>query len=135
MLGVEVTLTESSRQEAAEGESVRRHIAQLVEAYSGNKAVYGLFSARKIDTNTTETFRSGVWYGSAGAKMRLSILPLTVAQFRQFFVALFISAKVDNEHVRNLIELCVAKRDGLEAPSWKGEIEQTVSSCVLAISQ
>src|SRR5690606_4244676 len=32
---VEVTLTENSRQEAAEGESVRRHVADLMEEHAG----------------------------------------------------------------------------------------------------
>ena len=42
---VEVTLTESSRQEAMEGEPVRRHVAALVTKY--DKPVYGLFLAKK----------------------------------------------------------------------------------------
>jgi len=61
---VEVTLTSSSRQEAAEGEPVRRHVAKekaKIAAVSG-KPVYGLFLARTIDNNTAETFRIGVWY-------------------------------------------------------------------------
>ena len=47
---VEVTLSTNSRQEAMEGEPVRRHVADLVQKYK--KPVYGLFVANKIDSNT-----------------------------------------------------------------------------------
>ena len=40
---VEVTLTSSSRQEAAEGEPVRRHVARYAEENTTDKTVYGLF--------------------------------------------------------------------------------------------
>lgn len=61
---VEVTLTTNSRQEAAEGEPVRRHVANLVTHYAETmgKPVYGLFIANRIDSNTAETFRIGIWY-------------------------------------------------------------------------
>src|SRR5699024_1060211 len=64
VLVVEVTLTTSSRQEAAEGEPVRRHVAKekTKVAEKTGKPVYGLFMARSIDNNTAETFRIGVWY-------------------------------------------------------------------------
>ena len=61
VLVVEVTLTTSSRQEAAEGEPVRRHVANIVRENTGVD-VYGLFIAPRIDNNTAETFRTGVWY-------------------------------------------------------------------------
>ena len=62
LLVVEVTLTESSRQEAAEGEPVRRHVADIAEEQKaiGGKAVYGLFLANRIDSDTAETFRSAL---------------------------------------------------------------------------
>jgi AlwI restriction endonuclease len=77
---VEVTLTDNSRQEAAEGEPVRRHVADLVSHYGGQtcKPVYGLFIANRIDSNTAETFRIGAWYTRADEKMRLDIIPVTL---------------------------------------------------------
>jgi hypothetical protein len=61
----EVTLTTNSRQEAAEGEPVRRHVANIVDFYADkNKKVYGLFLANRIDSNTAETFRLGTCYRS-----------------------------------------------------------------------
>lgn len=63
VLVVEVTLTTNSRQEAAEGEPVRRHVADLVMHHQerAGKPVYGLFIANRVDSNTAETFRIGVW--------------------------------------------------------------------------
>lgn len=123
VLGVEVTLTENSRQEAAEGESVRRHIAQLVGEYAPTKKpVYGLFSARRIDTNTIETFRSGTWY-SSDQRMSVNVVPLTVKQFHDFFVALFQNQQVDNQHVVNLINICTNGKADMDAPQWKGAID------------
>ena len=50
---IEVTLSESSRQEAMEGEPVRRHVADAVEKYSKQgKPVFGLFCVKKIGTKT-----------------------------------------------------------------------------------
>ena len=54
---VEVTLTSSSRQEAAEGEPVRRHVALYAEENTTGKDVYGLFIAPRVDTNTAHTFQ------------------------------------------------------------------------------
>ena len=56
---IEVTLSESSRQEAMEGEPVRRHVADLMLQH--DKPVYGLFIANRVDSNTAETFRIGRW--------------------------------------------------------------------------
>lgn len=55
---VEVTMPTNSRQEAMEGEPVRRQVAHLV--MSNNKPVYGVLVANKIDLNTEEAFRLGV---------------------------------------------------------------------------
>ena len=76
---IEVTLSESSRQEAMEGEPVRRHVADLMQQY--NKPVYGLFIANRIDSNTAETFRIGVWYTRDDVRLNLHIVPFTLSQF------------------------------------------------------
>lgn len=121
---VEVTLTESSRQEAAEGEPVRRHVAEQVMKYK--KPVYGLFIANKIDSNTAETFRIGVWYARDDTKMCLDIVPLTLSQFKVFFEALFRSGNVQVKTIHELLHQCSAIRSTLEASQWKEEIEKTV---------
>lgn len=121
----EVTMSTSSRQEAMEGEPVRRHVSDAVLKY--DKPVYGMFIAVRIDTNTAETFRHGVWYAKGDVKQRLDIVPLTLAQFRKYFVAMFEANKAAPEKLRSLILKCESRRDILEAPAWKQYIDATVS--------
>lgn len=121
----EVTMSTSSRQEAMEGEPVRRHVSDAVLKY--DKPVYGMFIAVRIDTNTAETFRHGVWYAKGDVKQRLDIVPFTLAQFRKYFVAMFEANKADPEKLRSLILKCESRRDILEAPAWKQYIDATVS--------
>lgn len=132
---VEVTLTDNSRQEAAEGEPVRRHVADLVSYYGeqSGKPVYGLFIANRIDSNTAETFRIGVWFTRTDDKMRLDIIPVTLAQFKAFFEALFTVGRVEVGLIRELLDLCGGLRPAHEAPSWKREIEATINQRIAAL--
>ncbi len=82
---VEVTLTSSSRQEAAEGEPVRRHVADVMQ--QTQKDVFGLFIAVKIDSNTAHTFRLGDWYLQDDRKVSLQIVPMMLEDFRDFFLS------------------------------------------------
>lgn len=124
----EVTMSTSSRQEAMEGEPVRRHVSDAVLKY--DKPVYGMFIAVRIDTNTAETFRHGIWYAKGDVKQRLDIVPLTLAQFQKYFVAMFEAEKANPERLRELILKCESRRDILEAPAWKQYIDATVSDKV-----
>ena len=128
VIAVEATLTENSRQEAVEGEPVRRHVADLAEHYENtlHKPVYGLFIANRIDSNTAETFRIGIWYNRTDEKMRLTIIPLTLAQFKAVFAALFKFSHVDVGQIRELLELCGDLRTLHEAPAWKQKIAETI---------
>jgi hypothetical protein len=123
---VEVTLTESSRQEASEGEPVRRHVAEVVMQYG--KPVYGLFIANNIDSNTAESFRYGVWYARGDTRMNLDIVPLTLNQFKVFFEAMFRSGNVQVNTLRALLHKCSEIRSTLEASQWKEAIEKAVLS-------
>ena len=84
-----------------EGEPVRRHVSDAVLKY--DKPVYGMFIAVKIDTNTAETFRHGVWYARGDVKQRLDIVPLTLAQYREYFMAMFRTGHANPEKLRELI--------------------------------
>lgn len=128
---VEVTLTSSSRQEAAEGEPVRRHVAQLHDEYEAKgKRVYGLFIANNIDTNTAETFRIGVWYRQNDSRMALDIVPLTLGQFADLFEAGFSSGgRLDCLTVEQVIRDCLAESRA-EAPEWKRRIALRVQNVV-----
>ena len=121
----EVTMSTSSRQEAMEGEPVRRHVSDAALKY--NKPVYGMFIAVRIDTNTAETFRHGIWYAKGDVKQRLDIVPLTLAQYQKYFVAMFQRKQARPEMFRDLILKCESQRDVLEAPVWKQYISDMVT--------
>jgi len=124
VLVVEVTLTDSSRQEAAEGEPVRRHVARIVESHSG-KRVFGLFIANKVDTNTAETLRIGFWYRPDDSKMALQIVPITLEQFARLFTAGFAAGRIAPKLIQEFLRDCLAVSNH-DAPEWKREIERTV---------
>jgi hypothetical protein len=125
VLVVEVTLTTSSRQEAAEGEPVRRHVAKekaKVAAKTG-KTVYGLFMARSIDNNTAETFRIGVWYNGDEPDF-INIVPITLRQFI-LMMEKYMSNRFDNKEFRRVLDTCLIPRNA-HAPAWKREIKKVV---------
>jgi hypothetical protein len=124
---VEVTLTTSSRQEAAEGEPVRRHVAiekARVLSESG-KRVYGLFIAGVIDNNTAETFRIGVWYNGDNPEF-INIVPLTLEQFTKIMIR-FRNRWFAVKQLRDMLDECLITRNA-HAPAWKEAIGQYVSS-------
>jgi hypothetical protein len=125
VLVVEVTLTTSSRQEAAEGEPVRRHVAKEKArvAASTGKPVYGLFMARSIDNNTAETFRIGVWYTGDEPEF-INIVPITLKQFI-LMMEKYLSKRYDNKEFRRVLDTCLIPRNA-HAPAWKGEIQRVV---------
>ena len=131
-LVVEVTLTESSRQEAAEGEPVRRHVATI--ALQSNKPVVCLFIANHIDSNTAETFRNGIWFTKDDTKIILNIVPMDLVQFKSIFSALFLSGKIDNQIILKLLKKCRDRRLEAEAPGWKRIIQKEVSSLVQSLT-
>lgn len=134
---VEVTLTDSSRQEAAEGEPVRRHVAQEVSLVAEQsvepRPVYCLFIAKHIDLNTAETFRSGAWYMADSSVVRLAIVPLTLSQFQDYFVALFQSHNVEPALLRGVIESCSSCRTAYDAPGWKRRIDEIIRDSISSL--
>lgn len=125
---IEVTMSTNSRQEAMEGEPVRRHVADLV--MKSTKPVYGVFIANKIDSNTAETFRIGVWYNQKDEKLALKIVPFTLEQFSEYFKYMFISNKNTPTYFLNLFEKCFKSKESKEGPEWKRTIEEIVSESV-----
>ncbi len=120
----EVTMSTSSRQESMEGEPVRRHVSDAVLKY--NKPVLGMFIAVRIDTNTAETFRNGIWYTKDNQQQRLKIIPLTLEQFQRYFNWMFRNNVAFPEELRALLENCANKRGLLKAPEWKKYIEAEI---------
>jgi hypothetical protein len=126
-LVVEVTLSSSSRQEAAEGEPVRRHVAKITDSYwEKKKPVYGLFLALTVDTNTAETFRLAKWYSKDDSELSLKIVPLTLQQFVNLFKAPSAAkGALDPQLIEDLLRDCLAEINS-SAPAWKGSINQRV---------
>lgn len=127
-LVIEVTMSDNSRQEAMEGEPVRRHVYDSIAG--GDKPVWGLFIAKNVNTNTAETFRVGTWYDKDDVRTRLNIVPLTLCQFKDYFVSIFAGAPHRNGEIVGLLENCVAKRDMGYALEWKTSIASEVSSVI-----
>lgn len=120
----EVTMSTSSRQEAMEGEPVRRHVSDAVVKY--DKPVFGMFIANKIDTNTAETFKHGVWYLKDNRKQRLNIVPFTLRQYQIIFEAMFKTNQSTPDKLMDIIDYCISKRDKVETPAWNDIIENAV---------
>lgn len=125
---IEVTTSTNSMQEAMEGEPVRRHVSDAVLKY--DKPVYGMFVAIKVDTNTAETFRHGVWYAKDDERQRLNIVPFSLRQFQLVFDRMFQSGEVSPQKLVDLMNECESYRDSLNAPEWKDKIDQLVSETV-----
>lgn len=126
---VEVTMSTNSRQEAMEGEPVRRHVADLV--MESDKPVYGIFVANKIDSNTAETFRIGVWYNQNDERMALKIVPFTLEQFSEYFKYMFVNQKTEPQYFLNLFEKCFDSKTEKEGPEWKKEISKIVTDSII----
>jgi hypothetical protein len=122
VLVVEVTFTENSRQEAVEGEPVRRHVADVALRYAGVKPVYGLFIAPRIDTNTAETFGHGNFV-VAQKRVPLSIVPMTLEQFGAMFRHGFKSSPgIGPDDVRSFLDAAIALRSD-DGEAWKAAVE------------
>jgi hypothetical protein len=119
VLVVEVTLLSTSRQEAAEGEPVRRHVATV--SSTTEKPSFGLFIAPKIDPNTLFTFSSGLWYREAEL-VHVDIVPLTLIQFRNI-VRHFQIKPFPPQQLRSLLEACLAARTN-DPAKWQGSIAE-----------
>lgn len=129
---VEVTLTSGSRQVAAEREPVQRHVAEALKESSGEGLrTYGLFIAPKIDINTVEGFRHGIWYYSEAERVKLDIVPLSLSQFRHIFVSIVSKStdKADQQMLLSVIRECIRLRDeSTDAPDWYKKTTDFVAS-------
>jgi hypothetical protein len=124
ILVVEVTLTSSSRQEAAEGEPVRRHVAKYAEEHTATgKPVFGLFLAVNIDTNTANTFRLGEWYLRDDRKIDLHIVPMALSDFRDILDATRENVSAVLPKLKELLRDC-RMYSNKDAPEWKQKVTE-----------
>jgi hypothetical protein len=135
VLVIEVTLTQSSRQEAAEGEPVRRHVAQVQEKFlDTDKEVFGLFIAVKIDTNTANTFRIGEWYDRNDSKLDLKIVPLQLLSFQALLDASNGNPSALLQRLHTILVNCRSDAK-VDAPQWKASIDRRIDQTLASINR
>ena len=122
VLVLEVTLTTSHRQMAAESEPVRRHVVQYKKLYP-DKEVYCLFVAPSIDNNVAESFRIGVWYDGEEEEY-VNIVPMSLGDYIIWFETLQYK-KISNLDFKNLLDRSLIFRN-FRAPQWKSNISEEV---------
>lgn len=122
VLVVEVTLTTSHRQMAAESEPVRRHAVQYKLLYP-DKEVYCLFVAPSLDNNVVETFRIGVWYNGDEEEF-VNIIPMSLTDYIAWFEILKIK-RIKNTDFKILLDRALIFRN-VRAPQWKSNITSEV---------
>lgn len=122
ILVIEATLMAGSRQEAAEGEPVRRHVADVVVRHE--KPVYCIFVAARLDLNTIETFRIGRWYNAREELLDLEIIPVTVRQFREWLLRAAETESTEDAY-RELVSLARSKPSVEEdAIVWRDDLNE-----------
>ena len=126
-LVTEVTMMRGSRQEAAEGEPVRRHVSEILHQTVDGREVYGLFVAPVIDLNTTETFRVGTWYRQ-GVKRQLNIVPINLSTYTILIQSLIENRRHPDE-LQNLLDTCLEARHQ-ESPQWVETIENAATDWI-----
>ncbi len=124
VLVVEVTLKTSSRQVAAEGEPVVRHVFDVYK--DCKKDVIGVFIAPLIDTNTADTFRIGNWYMD-DQEYFVNIVPFSIEQFKSIINRLLVKKFIPKEF-RELLGKCLSVKNDLSTPEWKSVISREVNN-------
>ena len=124
-LVVEVTLTASVRQEAAEGVPVRQHVHQEAVRRPG-RGVYGLFLAPTLVPSTLETFRTGTYFAPEleGLSAPVSIVPVKLKTFHDLFVAMFESGNSSPMILITILKKCLDLAPNIKNPlAWEREID------------
>jgi hypothetical protein len=121
----EVTMSSNSRQEAMEGEPVRRHVVAVQEKYVP-KETYGLFIAVKVDINTIETFRHGIWYMPDETATKVHIIPLSLLQYRTLFTYMFQKGHTSPDFLIDVLKQCWLTADSSTAPDWRHHIDTII---------
>lgn len=136
VLLVEVTLTTSFRQEATEGHSVREHtFREMLKSH--DKPVYCMFLAPELHQQTIETFRNPVYWHQEHASdgLPLSIVPLTLAQFRRLFLGVMESADRTPAPVKELLTRCRASAAAVDSPMhWENAMESHLNELLSSLT-
>jgi len=117
-LVVEVTWTASSRQVAAEGEPVIRHVAQV--AYDSKKPTFCLFIAPTIDMNTLESYRvNDTYYLENNYEQVANIIPISLDEFIKFFIDIPKAKKQSIDKIYSIMQECTSIKKNLKSIEWK----------------
>ena len=117
-LVVEVTWTASSRQVAAEGEPVIRHVAQV--AYDSKKPTFCLFIAPTIDMNTLESYRvNDTYYLENNYEQVANIIPISLDEFIKFFIDIPKAKKQSVDKIYSIMQECTSIKKNLKSIEWK----------------
>lgn len=107
---VEVTLTTSDRQYAAEYQSVSRHVAKFTN--QANKKTFCLFLAPRLDINIIKDYRVNDDYilniDENDFSQKIDIVPLSLPSFKKFFKQIRKSDSKNPELIFNILKNCRA---------------------------
>ena len=86
--------------------------------------------ARKIDSNAAHTFHTGVWFNKKDEQVALSIVPVPLNNFIEYFEYLFRSNQPHPDQVKKLLNRCIEAKEGSNGPLWKQQVVEIVSDTV-----
>src|SRR5579875_1056479 len=113
----EMTLANGSRQFAMEGEPVTRHVFKAIES-SGDKPVYGVFVAKRLDPNTIDAFHNARYWKNY---KEYSITPIVAFEIKQLLklVAYLKYHSVPIADVRKLLDTILnMQKEFNNGPDW-----------------
>ena len=113
----EMTLTSGSRQFAAEGEPVTRHVFKAIETSDG-KPVYGLFIAKKLDPNTIDAFHKARYWKNYTSFVSTPVVALEIEQVLKLIERIKMQG-VDATNFRELLDHILQLQDiHPHGPAW-----------------
>jgi hypothetical protein len=132
-LVVEVTLLTSDRQATAEQVGVRRHVYEIAAARRP-KPVYCLFLAPSIRNETARDFKTAGYEADDGSHLELTVIPLEIATFMDFFSELVNRQITDPDVIRSSIEKCAsAAKTAQSTIEWMRTIDSIFRSSIALI--
>jgi AlwI restriction endonuclease len=113
----EMTLATGSRQFTMEGEPVTRHVFKALEN-NGNKPVYGLFVAKKLDPNTSDAFHNARYWRDRRTFVNTPIISLEIKQIIGL-IQLMKHRPVTVKDIRTLFDTILSLQKNFESgPAW-----------------
>jgi AlwI restriction endonuclease len=125
----ETTLMSGSRQFAAEGEPVTRHVFKVIEESDG-KPVYGLFIAKKLDPNTINAFYKASYWKSFENSTTTPVIALELKQVLQLLEHIKLH-RVTIDDIRLLLDRILQLQDTHpHGPAWYKAYSKTYEQWV-----